>query len=87
MCLHFARKLLRGRSRWPLDAFLDAWQSSVPEVCSYHEPQQVQNSNERHDLQRNFKREALPQGSPFSTCKGPIVMAGMVIRHGAQFRA
>lgn len=88
MCLHFARKLLSGRSRWPVNAFLDAWQSSVPEVCSYHEPKQVHNSNGGHDLQRNLlKGEALPQGPPFSTCKETIVMARRVGRHGACFRA
>ena len=35
VCLHFARKLLRERSRWPVQAFMQAWQSSTPEVCLY----------------------------------------------------
>ena len=33
VCLHFARKLLRERSKWPVHAFMQAWQSSTPEVC------------------------------------------------------
>ena len=71
-----------------MDAFLDAWQSTVPEVCSYHEPKQVHNSNGRHDLQRTFSEgKVLPQGPPFSTCKDTIVMASRVGRHGAYFRA
>ena len=54
-----------------MDAFLDAWQSSVPEVCFYYEPKQAHNRNECHDLQREFlKGEALPQGPPFSTVQG-----------------
>lgn len=35
VCLHFARKLLRERSKWPVHAFMQAWQSSTPEVCPY----------------------------------------------------
>ncbi|CAK0780439.1 hypothetical protein CVIRNUC_005054 [Coccomyxa viridis] len=31
VCLHFARKLLRERSKWPVHAFMQAWQSSTPE--------------------------------------------------------
>ena len=33
VCMHFARKLLSNRTQWPLDSFMEAWQSSVPEVC------------------------------------------------------
>ena len=35
VCLHFARKLLRERAKWPVHAFMQAWQSSTPEVCPY----------------------------------------------------
>ena len=42
-----------------MDAFLDAWQSSVPEVCFHHEPKQVHNSNGRLTC-RGFIREGRP---------------------------
>lgn len=33
VCLHFGRKLLRGRNQWSMNEFMQSWQGSVPEVC------------------------------------------------------
>ena len=47
VCLHFARKLLRDRTKWPLHDFMQTWQSSTPEVCLHANEVMLQAANQK----------------------------------------